>query len=102
MAKTFQELIQSDEPVLVDFMADWCGPCKTMAPILQDLKASMGDRLTIIKIDVDKNPEAAQQFQVRGIPTLLLFRKGKMIWRQSGAIGKVQLEQAVQQHLAGA
>jgi thioredoxin 1 len=98
MARTFQELIQSDEPVLVDFTATWCGPCKMMAPVLQDLKTAMGDRLTIIKIDVDKNPAAAQHFDVQGVPTLILFRQGQIKWRQSGVMSAAQLQQAIQQY----
>jgi thioredoxin 1 len=80
----FQELIQSDKPVLVDFTATWCGPCKVQAPILQDVKRSLGDSITIIKVDVDKNQQAAMTYQVQGVPTLILFKKGNIQWRQSG------------------
>ncbi len=88
---TFNEIIQSDKPVLVDFSAKWCGPCKMMAPILKDVKKEVGETATILKIDVDKNPGTTSQYQIQGVPTLILFKKGKAVWRQSGVIPKAGL-----------
>ena len=87
----FSELINQESPVLVDFYAEWCGPCKTMSPILKDVKDNLKERVSIIKIDVDKNQELASKYQVRGVPTLLLFKNGKQVWRQSGVLQKNEL-----------
>lgn len=89
--KSFKEVINSSKPVLVDFYAEWCGPCKTLAPILHEVKTKLGDDATIIKIDVDKNPGAANAFQVKGVPTLMLFKKGDLLWRQSGVVSTNEL-----------
>jgi len=97
--KTFTDVINSETPVLVDFYADWCGPCKLMAPILKNLKKEMGDKLSIIKIDTDRNPDAAAKYKIRGVPTLILFRNGQIIWRQSGVVQLAQLKQIVNQKI---
>lgn len=88
---SFQELINGPIPVLVDFYATWCGPCKMMTPILEEVKQALGDRIQIIKIDVDRNPSAAQAYQIQGVPTLILLKEGKTLWRQSGVVQAPQL-----------
>jgi thioredoxin 1 len=95
---TFNEIIQSDVPVLVDFSAEWCGPCKMMEPILHDLKSKMGDQVKIVKIDVDRNPALASNFKVQGVPTLMLFTQGNLRWRQSGVVQSTELERIIRQN----
>ncbi len=97
--KTFQELIDGDTPVLVDFFATWCGPCKMMQPVLEDASRQMGDKVKIVKVDIDRNPLAASKFQVRGVPTLILFHKGKTIWRQTGVVPAHQLVRVLNSNL---
>lgn len=94
---SFQEILNGDTPVLVDFFAEWCGPCKVMAPELKKLADQHGDSLRVLKVDVDKNPQAAMHYEVRGVPTLILFRKGQQLWRQSGAMSAAQLTAVIRQ-----
>ena len=96
---TFQEIINSKNPVLVDFSAEWCGPCKMLAPILKEVKDEVGDAAQIIKVDVDRNPDAAAHFQIQGVPTLILFKEGKQLWRQSGVVPKHGLVSLLKQHI---
>jgi thioredoxin 1 len=91
MSTSFENIIKSEKPVLIDFFATWCGPCKTLAPILKEVKDSLGERITILKIDVDKNQELAAKYQVRGVPTMVLYQNGKQLWRQSGVLAKEEI-----------
>lgn len=95
MKSSFKKIISEEIPVLVDFYADWCAPCKALAPILKAVKDEMGDQVKIVKIDVDKNPSLAARYQVRGVPTMILFKDGEVAWRQSGVIPKESIIQAV-------
>jgi len=98
MSNRFSEIIKNETPTLVDFFAEWCGPCKTMKPILEEVKRKSGDKLTILKIDIDRSPQAASVYQIQGVPTLILFKKGFIVWRQSGVVSANQLLQLIQQH----
>jgi len=93
--QSFNEIIQGETPVLVDFFAEWCGPCKQMSPVLKDFATRMGDRVRILKIDVDKSPAAASSYRVQGVPTFILFKRGEVLWRQSGMVSPQILEQVV-------
>lgn len=95
--ESFNNIINSNKPVLVDFFAEWCGPCKTMAPILKEVKSNLGEKATIIKVDVDKNQDAAMAYQIRSVPTLIMFKNGKPVWKQSGVVPSHELVKLFQQ-----
>jgi thioredoxin 1 len=95
---SFSDLVQSEKPTLVDFYAEWCGPCRMMKPILEQLKESVGEKARIIKIDVDKNPTLAEKMKIRGVPTLAVFKKGELKWLQSGVVQATQLQRVIEQY----
>tara|TARA_B100000929_G_C15392541_1_gene381710 strand:+ start:343 stop:648 length:306 start_codon:yes stop_codon:yes gene_type:complete len=97
MKSSFSEIIKGETPVLVDFFADWCGSCKSLAPILKEVKEELGSNVKIIKIDVDKNQSLASKYQVRGVPTMILFKNGEQVWRQSGVLPKSEIIKIVQE-----
>ncbi len=96
--ENFEDIINSDKPVLVDFFATWCGPCKMMHPVLDDLHAKIGDKVRIIKVDIDKNEQLAAAYNVRSVPTLMVFKAGQLKWRESGVMQVVALEQVLAQY----
>jgi len=93
--KSFNEIINSDQPVLIDFFAEWCGPCKAMKPVLENLKSKLGEQIRIIKIDVDKNPDIATQLEIRSVPTLMIFQNGEKIWRKTGTSSVAEMESVI-------
>ena len=97
--ETFQQIIGGEKPVLIDFYATWCGPCQMLAPILVEVKAALNEQVKIIKIDVDKYQDLAAEYQVRGVPTMMIFKKGEMLWRQSGVLSKNDLISLVKSHI---
>lgn len=99
MSKSFQDIINQDKPVLVDFFATWCGPCQMQAPILSEVKDVVGEQADIIKIDVDRNNALAEQYSIRSVPTLMLFKKGEVVWRKSGVGQKDELTALINQHV---
>ncbi|NOQ73482.1 MAG: thioredoxin [Crocinitomix sp.] len=95
----FENIINSETPVLIDFHAVWCGPCKTLAPIIKEVKGNFGEKLTILKVDIDKNQSIASKLGIKGVPTLVLYQNGKQLWRQSGVIPASQLTAIIKQHI---
>lgn len=99
MKSSFDKIVAGDIPVLVDFFATWCGPCQVLAPILKQVKDELGPTVKIVKIDVDKNTSLAQKYQVRGVPTMILFKGGQAVWRQSGVVQKMDIVRAIRPHV---
>jgi thioredoxin 1 len=95
---SFSDLIQSEKPTFVDFSAEWCGPCKMMAPVLEELKSKVGDKAKVLKVDIDRNPAAAAAYHVNSVPTLVIFKKGQEVWRQSGVVPSAYLKRVIEQH----
>jgi thioredoxin 1 len=100
--KNFNDIINGDQPVLVDFFASWCGPCKMMEPVLEEVAVAAGKKARVVKVDVDKNPMAANKYSVRGVPTLMLFHKGKVLWRQSGIVQAREILSKIDSYTAAA
>lgn len=98
MKSSFKDIIDSKNPVLIDFFAEWCGPCKVLGPVLKEVKEALGDKIKIVKIDVDKNQSIAAKYQVRGVPTMILFKEGKQLWRQSGVLQKQEIIEIINSH----
>ncbi|MCM4169120.1 Thioredoxin [Arenibacter antarcticus] len=98
MKSSFNEIINSDTPVLIDFFATWCGPCKMLGPILESVKKELGDTVKIVKIDVDTNAPLAAKYQVRGVPTMILFKNGKQVWRESGVLQQQEIVSVIRTH----
>jgi len=100
--ETFGEIIRGDKPVLVDFSAEWCGPCKLMKPVLEELHQRLGDKIRILKIDIDRSPLVSSAYNIQGVPTLILFQNGNILWRQAGVVQASQLEKIINQYLVTA
>ena len=99
MKGNFNQLINGDKPILIDFHAEWCGPCKTLTPIIKEVSKTMNGKIRVIKIDVDKNQAIAQKYQVRGVPTLALFKNGEIVWKESGVKTKTQIINLIEQNI---
>ena len=95
----FQDIIADNTPILVDFFAEWCNPCKMMKPVLEELKKKMGNKIIILKIDIDKNISLSSEYRIQSVPTLVLWKQGEIIWRQSGALSLNELEQILSSYI---